>query len=145
VLAAHVREKKKKYLEPCLKQRRHFSPFVVSTDGLFGKEAKIVLKSLALMLTEKWGKPYSEVCGYVNAGMSIAIVRATHLCVRGWCIPTSKMSKRLPQWEDQADCHSFYLPISPHIFTTSRENFLRQLSHSRENQQRDSPQFCPQA
>ena len=108
VLAAHEREKKKKYLEPCLEQRRHFSPFVVSTDGLFGKEAKIVLKRLALMLTEKWGKPYSEVCGYVNARMSIAIVRATHLCVRGSRIPTSKMSKRLPQWEDQAGLSLFH-------------------------------------
>jgi hypothetical protein len=27
VLATHEREKKKKYLEPCLEQRRHFSPF----------------------------------------------------------------------------------------------------------------------
>ena len=108
VLAAHEREKKKKYLGPCLEQRRHFSPFVVSTDGLLGKEAKVVLKRLALMLTEKWSKPYSEVCGYVNARMSIAIVRATHLCVRGSRIPTSKMSKRLPQWEDQAGLSLFH-------------------------------------
>jgi hypothetical protein len=54
---------------------------------------------LALMLIEKWAKPYSEVCGYVNAPISIAIVRATHLCVCGSRIPTSKMSKRLPQWK----------------------------------------------
>jgi hypothetical protein len=65
-----------------------------------GKEANIVLKRLTLMLTEKWGKPYSEVCGYVNARMSIAIVCATHLCVRGSHIPTSTMSQSLPQWED---------------------------------------------
>jgi hypothetical protein len=39
VLKAHKREKKKKYLEACLKQRRHFSPFVASTDGLLGKES----------------------------------------------------------------------------------------------------------
>jgi hypothetical protein len=85
VLAAHEREKKKKYLKPCLNMFLlswyHVPPFVVSTDGLFGKEAKIVLTRLALMLTEKWGKPYSEVCGYVNARMSIAIVYATHLVV----------------------------------------------------------------
>jgi hypothetical protein len=81
---------------------------VVSTDGLLGKEAKVVLKRLALMLTEKWGKPYSEVCGYVNAQMSIAIVRATHLCVCGLRIPTSKMSKPLPQWEDQAGLSLFH-------------------------------------
>jgi hypothetical protein len=34
VLEQHEKEKKKKYLKPCLEQRRHFTPFVVSTDGL---------------------------------------------------------------------------------------------------------------
>jgi hypothetical protein len=102
VLATHEREKKKKYLEACLEQRRHFSPFVVSTDGLLGKEAKTLLKKLSAQLAEKWEKPYSQVCGYVNARMSIAVVRATHLCLRGSRIPTSKMSRRLPQWEDKA-------------------------------------------
>ncbi len=55
-------------LEACLEQHRHFSPFVVSTDGLLGKEAKILLRKLSAMLAEKWEKPYySEVYGYVNA------------------------------------------------------------------------------
>ena len=102
VLAAHEREKKKKYLEPCLEQRRHFSPFVVSTDGLLGKEAKTLLKKLSAVLAAKWDKPYSQICGYVNARMSIAILRATHMCLRGSRVPTSRMSKRLPQWEDKA-------------------------------------------
>jgi hypothetical protein len=42
VLEAHERERRK-YLKPCLEQRRHFTPFVVSTDGLIGKEAKTLL------------------------------------------------------------------------------------------------------
>jgi hypothetical protein len=102
VLATHEREKKRKYLEACLGQRRHFSLFVVSTDGLLGKEAKTLLKKLSALLAEKWEKPYSEVCGYVSARMSIAVCRATHLCLRGSRIPTGKMSNRLPQWEDKA-------------------------------------------
>jgi hypothetical protein len=58
------------------------SVFVVSTDGRLGtKEAKILLKKLAARLAEKWEKPYSEVCGYVNDRMSIVIVRATRLCL----------------------------------------------------------------
>jgi hypothetical protein len=60
-LSAHERENKKKYLGACLEQRRHFSPFVVSTDGLLGKEAKILLRKLSAMLEEKWERPYSEV------------------------------------------------------------------------------------
>jgi hypothetical protein len=99
VLAAHKREKKRKYLEPCLEQRRHFSPFVVSTDGLIGKEAQTMLKKLSARLAEKSGKPYSVVCEYVKARMSIAIVRATHLCLRGSRVPTSQMSNCRPQWE----------------------------------------------
>jgi hypothetical protein len=103
VLSDHEREKKKKCLGACLEQRRHFSPFVVSTDGLvLGKEAKILLRKLSAMLAEKWEKPCSEVCGYVNARMSIAVVRATHLCIRGSRIPTGKMCNRLPRWEDKA-------------------------------------------
>jgi hypothetical protein len=57
-LAAHEREKKKKYLEACLAQRRHFTPFVVSTDGLLDREAKILLKKLSALLAAKWEKPY---------------------------------------------------------------------------------------
>jgi hypothetical protein len=39
-------------------QRHHFSPFVVSTDGLLGKEAKTLLKKLSALLTENWETPY---------------------------------------------------------------------------------------
>jgi hypothetical protein len=53
VLNTHKREKKKKYPEACLEQRRHFTPFVVSTDGLLGREAKTLLKKLSSVLAEK--------------------------------------------------------------------------------------------
>ena len=77
----------------------HFALFLVSTDGILGKEAKILLKKQILLK-----KLYinSKVCGFGNASMSIVIVRATHLCLRGSRIPTSKMCNRLPQWEDNA-------------------------------------------
>ena len=53
--AVHEREKKKIYLGACLEQRRNFSPFVVSNDGLLGKEAKkILLKKISFRrLVEK--------------------------------------------------------------------------------------------
>jgi hypothetical protein len=63
VSAAHKRKKKKKHLGACLEQRRHFSPFVASADGLLGEEAKILLRKLSVMLALKWEKPCSEVCG----------------------------------------------------------------------------------
>ena len=101
VLANHEKQKKRKYLESCSKQRRHFTPFVVSTDGMLGREANHTLKHLARMLSRKWHKPYSQVCGYVKSRMSIAIVRATHQCLRGSRIPTQSISRR-PLWEDGA-------------------------------------------
>jgi hypothetical protein len=105
VSSAHEREKIKKHLRACLEQRRHFSPFVASAGGLLGEEAKILLRKLSAMLAEKWEKsPCSEVCGCcVDARVSIAIVRATHLlCIHGPRVSTGKMCNRLPQWEGKA-------------------------------------------
>jgi hypothetical protein len=68
-----------------------------------------LLKKLSALLAKKWEKSYSEVCGYANAWMSIAVSRATHLCLWGSQIPMGKMSNHLPQWEDKAGlglfCH----------------------------------------
>jgi hypothetical protein len=36
VTESQEKEKKRKYLENCLKQRHHFTPFVVSVDRLLG-------------------------------------------------------------------------------------------------------------
>ena len=101
VLRKQETEKKKKYLRPCLDQRRSFVPFVVSTDGLIGREAKNLLRQIALRLTAKWDQPYSVVKGFVNSRISLAILRATNLCIRGSRVPASKMSKRV-QWLDGA-------------------------------------------
>jgi hypothetical protein len=87
VLEAAEKLKKKKYLQACLEQRRHFTPFVVSVDGLLGKEAKTVLKVLAARTATKSGESYSNTMGHLSPPMSIAIVRATHVCLRGSRIP----------------------------------------------------------
>ncbi len=102
ILKSQEKEKKRKYLAACLEQRRHFTPFVVSTDGMMGREASTFAKRLSAKLAEKWQKPYSQVCGYVNVRLSIATVRATHLCLRGSRVPAHNISIRRPQWEDGA-------------------------------------------
>ena len=38
------------YLEACLQQRRHFSPFIASVDGLLGVEATNTLKRIVSRL-----------------------------------------------------------------------------------------------
>jgi hypothetical protein len=67
------------------------------------------------MRTEKWGKPYSEVWGYVNARRSIAIVCATHLCVSGSRIPAAATSAGLSRlfvgiWGQPRQAQSLLLP-----------------------------------
>ena len=72
------KSKKKMYLERCLQQRRHFSPFVASVDGLIGVEATATMKRIASCLASKWRQSYSKMCRYVKSSIAITLVRATH-------------------------------------------------------------------
>ena len=57
------RGEKRMYLEACLQQRRHFSPFVASLYVLLRVEATATLKRLASRLATKWKQSYSKTCG----------------------------------------------------------------------------------
>jgi hypothetical protein len=61
VLEAHEKEKKRKYVKPCLEQRHHFTPFVVSTDGLIGKQAKTLLKKLSSLHLKAFGARFIKL------------------------------------------------------------------------------------
>jgi len=87
------KEKRKRYCKPCENQRRHFTPFGISTDGMFGFEARAFLTRLAKLLAEEWEKPYPTVRGFINDRMSIA------RCIRGFRTPVSNMSNRF-HWEE---------------------------------------------
>ena len=88
-------EKIKKHGPACEARRANFVPFVVTTDGCIGEQAKKYMQRLGRRLADKWGKTYSEVAGFLNARVSIAIVRATSMCIRAqrdpikgtqWCM-----------------------------------------------------------
>ena len=83
VLKSQEMDKKRKYKKPCEERRWHFTPFICSVDGALGKEALGFLKRLAHKLAIKWHSNYSVVMGFVRARVSLAIVRATSLCIRG--------------------------------------------------------------
>eukprot|EP00957_Ditylum_brightwellii_P163881 12476371-Ditylum_brightwellii.AAC.1 len=102
VLEKQEKDKKRKYLQACIDQRRHFSPFVVSVDGMLGKEAAIVLKRISQKLAQKWDCPMSYASNYVKTTMSIGLVRATHCCLRGSHVSSSEMSKQHWPCEDGA-------------------------------------------
>jgi hypothetical protein len=92
VLEKHEKEKKDKYVEPCLARRRTFTPLVFSVDGLRGTEAEAASKRLASRLAAKWKRTYSEVCGFVRSRLALTLVRTTSLCLRGARDPTARAS-----------------------------------------------------
>ena len=101
ILLRQEQEKKRKHLEPCLQQRRSFVPFVVSTDGMMDPEAHQLLGRIAKKLAWKWQRPHSVVCSLVRTRVSIAIARATHLCLRGSRVPANQTSYKI-RWDDGA-------------------------------------------
>ena len=95
------------YLEACLQQCRHLSPFAALVDGLLGVEAMATLKSFSSSLDTKWNQHYSKMCGYVKSRIVIIFVCATHCCIRGFRVLTHQISVQWPQWEDGAGLNLF--------------------------------------
>ena len=52
---------------------------VYSADGIPGAEALAAQKRLAVLLSYKLKQEYSEMCGFVRARMSLAIMRSNSL------------------------------------------------------------------
>jgi hypothetical protein len=63
--------------------RKDFTPLVYSVDGIAGREAKNAEKCLVYHLLEKWHKPLPQMVYYVRIRMSIAVVHANSLLIRG--------------------------------------------------------------
>ena len=68
------KEKKKKYLNACLKNCRNFTNFVASVDGLLRVEAEATLKLITSRLVTKWKETYSRTCRYVKSRVEINLV-----------------------------------------------------------------------
>ena len=92
-------KKKKKYLVPCLEQRRHFTPFIVSCEGMKGKETDTFIRRLAQRLSKKWHRPHSRTVGFIRSRFAISLVRAKNRCLRGSHIISNSISRRI-DWED---------------------------------------------
>ena len=83
VLATAEREKKRKYSDACAAKHVCFTPLCFSVDGLMGVEAKTFMDRLADFLATKWERPYSIVIHWLRIKLSLALLRATNLCLRG--------------------------------------------------------------
>ena len=82
-LATEEKDKKDKYLQPCLERRHSFTPMVYSVDGNPGTEAVAAQQHLALLLSNKLKQEYLEMCGFVKSQMSLVIVRSNTLVICG--------------------------------------------------------------
>ena len=73
------KEKKDLYLQACLERRRTFTPMIYSADGITGTEALAAQNRLPALLSYKLKREYSEMCGFVRASMSLAMVKSNSL------------------------------------------------------------------
>ena len=94
-LAKAENKKKDLYLQACLERIMNFTPMVYSTDGIPGAEALAAHKRLAALLSYKLKREYSEMCCFVRASMSLAIVRSNSLLLRGPRNKGARIRKRL--------------------------------------------------
>ena len=82
VLESQETAKKRKYQASCEARRCSFTPFVVSADGLLGKEAKALVTQLASILAAKQQRPYPPVKSRLLVRLAVALAKTTHLCLR---------------------------------------------------------------
>ena len=101
------KDKQKKHLEACLRQRCHLSTFFVSVYGFIVMEEEATMKRIARSLVTKCKHTYYRMCGFVNIRVVITLTRATHRCIQGYRVPALKISAQKPQWEDSAGLHLF--------------------------------------
>ena len=67
--------KKDKHSKNCHHQWKYFYPFVLSVDGMLGRESPVVLVNLSRIMAVKMDKPISHVQGCINGRISIAVAR----------------------------------------------------------------------
>ena len=88
-LLAHCeKENKDNHGTHCLEQQKYFYPFVLSVDGMLGKEALVILSNLIQLVAEKPEEPISHVCSWVNGRIAIAVVRSCSRMTRRARIPS---------------------------------------------------------
>ena len=83
VLRQHEKEKIRKYKKACLERRRDFTPLCYTADGMAGREARNAERRLGMLLSEKWQRQHSQMVFFVRSRMSLALVRANSLLIRG--------------------------------------------------------------
>ena len=82
-MATAEKEKKDRYLQPFMERRSTLTPMVYSVDVIPRTEAIVAHQRIASLLRNTLRLEYSEMCGFVRARMSLAIVRSNILLLQG--------------------------------------------------------------
>ena len=59
-----------------------FYPFILSVDGMIGREALGILENLSRLMAEKTDEPTSHVKGWINSLIKIAVARSYSQMIR---------------------------------------------------------------
>jgi len=95
--------KKRKHMENCHQNRRDFTPFLMSCDGMMATEAKAVTKILARKFANKWKASYSHVCARLGKSENHhSDSPSTNYCIHGSRLPYRDISSRYDYWEEGA-------------------------------------------
>ena len=73
--------KKDNFGKHCHKQRKHVSPFVLSVDGMQGKEALVVLANLSQLMVAKMDKSVFHMRGWINGRVAILVTGSYFLMI----------------------------------------------------------------
>ena len=79
----------------------------------------ILLRQIAVLLSAKWNRPYSAIRAYVNSRISLALVRATHLCFRGSRTPAHTMSHQRYLYDDAEGLYCLHRDYFPQLSSLS--------------------------
>ena len=85
--SAHIsneKKKKRKYNQRILDvEHGTFTPLVFSCFGGMSKECSAFFKRLTILIAEKRGQRYEDICSYIRTRISFSLIRVAVLCIRG--------------------------------------------------------------
>ena len=90
--------KKDKHRWNCHEKRKNFTPFVLSVDGIMGKEAQVALGTLSPLMVARMEEPILHVKGWFNGRIIITVARSYYRVICGYRVP-SPLRTREPDWE----------------------------------------------
>ena len=95
------KENKNLYLQDYMERRSNFTPMVYSADVIPIVEALAKQKRLTALLSYKLKQEYSEICGFVRARISLAILMSNILILFSPHYKGARIRKR-PELRDGA-------------------------------------------